>query len=149
MDSDELPTIDDPKEAAWAGRQRRVVVDYLASQRCEHSGVSLEPRWFICPYVALWAVRSKANPDCVEWWVISGDLPTDYMSAAPHLRKSGDVLVAFAGRWRSAAERMKDGNQLAGYIVGDPSRAKELAPLLKSRADLLQEFGEDLNECEI
>lgn len=145
MDSDETATIDDPEDAAWVAKQRQTVIDYLASQRCEHNGVSLEPRWFVSPYIAVWAVRSKANPDAVGWWAISGDLPTDYLSAAAHLRSSGDVLIAFAGQWRTAAERMKDGEQLDDYTVGDPARAKELAPLLKNRADLLQKFGEELN----
>lgn len=147
MDTDEDHTIDDPEDAAWLAEQRQTVIDYLASQRCEHYGVSLEPRWFLSPYVAVWAVRSKTNPDTVGWWAVSGDLPTDYLSADNHLRSSGDVLCAFANKWRAAAEQMKDGKYLNGYTVGDPSRAKELAPLLKSRADLLQEFGEDLNNC--
>jgi len=43
---------------------------------------------------------------------------------------------------------MKGGKQMDGYTVGDPSHAKELAPLLKSRADLLQRFGEYLNNGE-
>jgi hypothetical protein len=149
MDSDETATIDDPEDVAWVAKQRQTVIDYLASQRCEQNGVSLEPRWFVSPYVAVWAVRSKANPDAVGWWAISGDLPTDYLSAAAHLRSSGDVLIAFAEQWRAAAEQMKDGKQVDGYTVGDPSRAKELAPLLKSRANLLQEFGQELNESEM
>jgi hypothetical protein len=146
-DSDESPTIDDPDERAWVARQRRIVIDYLTSQRCEHNGVSLEPRWFVSPYVAVWAVRSKVNPDRVGWWAISGDLPTDYMTAAGQ-RTTGDVLVAFAMQWHAAAERMKDGEHLDDYVVGDPSRPKELAPLLEARAKLLQKFGDDLNRSE-
>ena len=49
MDSDEKPTITDPKEAAWTASQRTRVLDYLTSERCEHGGVSLEPRWFLSP----------------------------------------------------------------------------------------------------
>jgi uncharacterized protein DUF4826 len=147
MDIDEAATIDAPEDAAWVAQQRQIVIDYLASQQCEHNGVSLEPRWFVSPYVAVWAVRSKANPEWVGWWAISGDLPTDYMTAAGQ-GSTGDVLIAFANLWRAAAERMTDGEQLDRYTVGDPSRAKELAPLLQSRADLLHEWCEDLNRGE-
>jgi hypothetical protein len=49
MESDESPMIDDPKDVAWVTRQRQIVIDYLSSQRCEHNGVSLEPRWFVAP----------------------------------------------------------------------------------------------------
>jgi hypothetical protein len=148
MQSDESPVSDDLEATAWAAQQRQIVIDYLASQGCDHNGVSLEPRWFVSRCVAIWAVRSKANPDRVGWWAISGDLPTDYMTAT-HQRTAGDVLIAFARQWREAAERMKSGEQLDGYAIGDPSCAKALAPLLQTRADLLQEFGEDLNRGEV
>ncbi len=147
METDEASNIDDPEDAAWVAHQRQNVIDYLASQRCEHNGVSLEPRWFVSPYVAIWAVRSKAYPDQVGWWAISGDLPTDYMTAGDQ-RSTGDVLIAFAKLWRAAAERMRGGEQSEGYSVGDPSRAKQLAPLLQSRADLLHEWGEESNRSE-
>ena len=144
MDTDQATTIDDPEEATWVARQRDVVIDYLARERCEHSGVSQEPRWFVSPYVAVWAVRSKANPDRVGWWAVSGDLPTDYITAS-HQKSTGDVLISFAKQWRAAADRMTRGEHADDYVVGDPSQAKSLAPLLLKRAELLQQFGEDLN----
>jgi hypothetical protein len=144
MDTDEATTIDDPEEAAWVARQRDVVLDYLARERCEHNGVSQEPRWFVSPYVAVWAVRSKANPDRVGWWAVSGDLPTDYITASDQ-KSTGDVLISFAKQWRTAAVRMTRGEHADDYLVGDPSQAKSLAPLLLKRAELLQQFGEDLN----
>lgn len=147
MDTDEATTIDDPDDAAWVARQRQNVVDYLASQRCDHNGVSAEPRWFVSPYVAVWAVRSKANPEWVGWWAISGDLPTDYMTAAGR-RSTGDVLIAFADQWQAAAERMKYGEHVDDYVVGNPSQAKELAPLLLSRANLLRKFGQEMKSGE-
>jgi hypothetical protein len=67
----------DEEDAAWADEQRGVVEAYLRGQGCDHAGVALEPRWFVRPHLALWAVRSRANPDLVGWWAISGDVPTD------------------------------------------------------------------------
>jgi hypothetical protein len=67
MESDEISTIEDPEDAKWAAAQRQIVLDYLVEQRVEHGGVSLEPRWFLLPYVAIWAVRSRANPNEVGW----------------------------------------------------------------------------------
>src|SRR6187397_2702283 len=94
-DSDEPPTITDAEDAAWAAEQRETVESYLRAQGCDHAGVSLEPRWYLSPYLAVWAVRSKANPDVVGWWAISGDVPTDYMTATRELRSTADVLAAF------------------------------------------------------
>lgn len=146
-ETDEQSSIEDPTDAAWLGSQRQLVTEYLGSQRCEHGGVSSEPRWFMSPYVGIWAVRSRTHPDRVGWWAISGDLPTDYMSATGQ-RSSGDVLIAFADHWEAAAEAMRAGRQLPGFSIGNPSHAVQLAPLLDSRADLIREFGEQLNESE-
>lgn len=148
MDTDEASTINDPEDAAWVAEQRQIVIEYLAKEGCEHNGVSVEPRWFVSPYVALWAVRSKSHSDGVGWWAISGDLPTDYLTASNDLRTSGDVLIAFAQEWRVAAERMKRGEHPDDVVIGDPARAKELAPLLERRANLLQKFGKQLNDSE-
>lgn len=143
MDSDEEPTIDDPDEAAWAGAQRERVVEYLASQHVDHAGVSYEPRWFLAPYVALWAVCSKANPDASGWWAISSDLPTDYIKCN-HERDDADVLLSFSRQWKEAAAQMSVGKQVPGYRVGPAGGEKELAPLLLSRAEFLEDFANDM-----
>jgi hypothetical protein len=140
MDSDDTPSIEDCGDAAWVASQHEIVVKYLEKECIEHGGVSLEPRWFVSPYVAVWAVRSRANPDRVGWWAISGDLPTDYMSCG-HEADVGDVLIAFAASWREAAKRMAAGEEPNGFTIGDPSRAQDLAPLLAKRAETLHEFG--------
>lgn len=140
MNSDDISTIENPEDAAWVTAQREVVTRYLAGQGVEHRGVSLEPRWFVSPCVAVWAIRSRVNPDRVGWWAISGGMPTDYMTCGSE-QSAGDILIAFARRWREAAKWMAMGQQPDGFGIGDPSRAQELAPLLATRAELLYEFG--------
>jgi Domain of unknown function (DUF4826) len=149
MDSDNTATIDKPEEAAWVADQRRVVVEYLARQRVEHGGVSLEPRWFFRPYLAVWAVRSTANPEYVGWWAVSGDVPTDYLTHATE-QNAGDVLLAFSARWQQAAELMAVGCWPEDWVIGDgdPARAQELAPLLAARAGLLADFGMQIKNGE-
>jgi hypothetical protein len=148
LDSDESSTIGDPDDAAWVAAQREFVVAYLAQQHVEHGGVSREPRWFLAPYVAAWAIRSRVNPDRVGWWAMSGDLPTDYMTCS-HENDAGDVLIAFSKLWKAAAECMAVGKQLDNCIIGDPGLAKELAPLLASRGELLQEFANRIKSGEL
>lgn len=143
MDSDEEPTITDPAEAAWAASQRLRVVDYLAAERCDHAGVSLEPRWFLSPYLAIWAVRSKLNPGRIGWWAISGDVPTDYISCTKE-RDNVDVLLSFSRVWKSTADYMAKGLWAPNHQIGPPGRQKELAPLLRSRAELLEEYASDI-----
>jgi hypothetical protein len=144
MDSDDQPSITDPADAAWISDQRRRVNEYLTSQNVEHSGVSLEPRWFLSPYVAVWAVRSKANPDLVGWWAISGDLPTDYLTCH-HESNNAEVLRSFSRQWKAAAVRMEQGDNLPGYQIGPVGHEKELAPLLLRRAQLLADFAAELD----
>jgi hypothetical protein len=138
-DGDEIPTITDSEDAAWAAKQRKVVEAYLQTQGCDHAGVSLEPRWYLSPYLAVWAVRSKANPDLIGWWAISGDVPSDYMTATRELRSTADVLAAFGAKWLRAAQAMSRG-EYAG--IGKPEHTAELAPLLRTRATMLQELSE-------
>jgi hypothetical protein len=140
-DSDEIAAITDSEEVAWAAEQRRMVEVYLQSQRCDHGGVSLEPRWYLSPYLAVWAIRSKSNPHAVGWWAISGDVPTDYLTATRELRNNADVLAAFGARWARAAEAMSRG-EYAG--IGKPENIAELAPLLRTRAAVLQELSEQV-----
>jgi hypothetical protein len=140
-DGDETHTITDREDAAWVLEQRTVVEQYLQTQGCDHAGVSLEPRWNLSPYLAVWAVRSKANRELVGWWAISGDVPTDYMTATRDLRNVADVLAAFGTQWSQAAEAMSRA-QYAG--IGRREDVVELAPLLRTRAELLHEFSEQV-----
>jgi hypothetical protein len=143
MESDQEPTITDPSEAAWASAERARVIEYLVSPRCEHGGVSLEPRWFLSPYLAIWAVRSRTNPDRIGWRAISEDVPTDYLTCTTE-RDNADVLLSFSRVWKSAAEYMAKGTWAPNHHIGPPGRQKELAPMLLSRAQILQDFANDL-----
>ena len=143
MDSDEEPTITNMAEASWATEQRQNVIEYLAAQGVEHSGVSLEPRWFLLPYVAVWAVRSKANPERIGWWAISGDLPTDYLSCAGE-KDDADILFSFSRVWKAQAAKMAAGVQSPGYRIGPADQAMGLAPMLLTRAELLENFANEM-----
>ncbi|MDX1965295.1 MAG: DUF4826 family protein [Pirellulales bacterium] len=140
-DSDEMETVTDRDDATWIADQRKIVETYLQHQGCEHAGVSLEPRWYLYPYLALWAVRSKLNPQLVGWWAISGDVPTDYMAAARELRSIADVLAAFGRLWLQSAEAMSRGEHTG---KGKPENAIEVAPLLRVRAEMMQELAEQV-----
>ena len=143
--SDEESTITNSGDAVWAGKQREVIQAYLQSQGCDHAGVSLEPRWFLSPYLAIWAIRSKANPDAVGWWAISGDVPTDYMTAAQDIRSAADVLAAFGRQWSQSAESMSRGEHVG---IGKPENVRELAPLLRIRAGMLQKLSDQVRDEE-
>ena len=99
-------------------------------------------RGLVAPYASIWVVESIASPGSVGWWVISGDLPTDYTSGLG-ISDPRSAVAAFAKLWESAAAKMERGEHLDDFTVGSAENALELAPLLKSRAGLLSEWVHD------
>lgn len=134
---------DDPDVAAqWLSDQRRHVLEYLGEQSVVHAGVAERPDWYVAPYVAVWTVNSVRSPGVAGWWVISGDLPTDYLSGG-EARDARGAVSAFSARWREIAARMLGGERHPTMTVGRPEDALELGDLLQRRAELLADFASD------
>jgi hypothetical protein len=134
---------DDPAlEGEWLSQQRQNVLDYLTKEEVSN-GNDLESQWCLAPYVALWLGSIPDSTSSV--WVISGDLPTDYL-VVQHECIARDAMYAFAARWKDAALLMLDGKTSPGFVIGDPTdvaNQKNLGDLLIRRARLLKEFAED------
>jgi len=134
---------DDPTVVErWCNERREDVSAYLHQQRVAHGRVGEWPAWHLAPYASVWAIESKSDPGWVGWWVISGDLPTDYVSAQA-IKHPREAIRAIAERWSSAAEYMARGQTSPGFSIGSPSDWPALAPQLSSRAKLLQEWAAD------
>lgn len=130
------------EEDNWIEAQREQVEDYLHVEGVDHLGVGEYPAFHVHPYLALWAVQSKKSPGWVGWWVISGDLPTDYVSSSDgrHPRK---VLHAFARRWRELSGFMLRGESHPACSIGTPEEWPELGNLLRRRAEILEKYADD------
>ncbi|MFC3814930.1 DUF4826 family protein [Lysobacter sp. GCM10012299] len=134
---------DDPAvEEQWCSDRRSQVAAYLATEQVTHGQIGDWPAWHFAPYVSIWAIESHSELGWVGWWVICGDLPTDYVSASS-IKHPRDAMLAFAHRWRSAAECLALGQSPPGFSLGAPSDGVALAPLLAARAGLLQDFATD------
>jgi hypothetical protein len=134
---------DNPEvEECWCNDRRNDVCAYLQQQGVAHGQVGEWPAWYLAPYVSIWAIESKTNPGWVGWWVISGDLPMDYVSAAT-IKHPREAMEAIAARWHSAAEHMAHGKPSSNFSIGTPSDWQALAPQLASRAELLQAWASD------
>jgi len=103
----------------------------------------MEPRWFLSPHVAIWAVRSKAKADRIGWWAISGDVPTDYVTCTNEVDEA-DILFSFSRAWKARGAQMASGIQSAECRIGPVDQAKELAPMLMTRAELLDDFAKSM-----
>jgi hypothetical protein len=134
---------DDPNDQGrWCSERQAEVAAYLQREGVAHGRIGEWPAWHIAPYASIWAIESKSNPGWVGWWAVCGDLPTDYVSAES-IKHPRDAIRAISVRWLSAAESMARGQSLADFSVGSPSDWPVLAPLLSSRATLLQEWADD------
>ncbi len=140
------PDYDDPEfEERWCKQQNARVENYLRSQGVEHGRVGEWPAWHVVPYVAVWAIESRVRPGSIGWWAISGDLPTDYVTAADleppqHPRKAAQ---AFADRCLKLVDAWSKGLDYEGIQIGDRRSREKLAPLLETRAKLLTDFADD------
>ena len=129
-------------EARWLGEQHASVQRYLDSEEVRHRGVSSDPVWFVAPCISLWTVESHKKAGVIGWWVISGDLPTDYLSGRD-ARDARSALTAFARRWREVSGYMLRGRAHPTIRLGHTTNQKELGDLLRRRAEILQSFVDD------
>jgi len=140
------PDYDDPEvEERWCSEQRKIVADYLRSQKLKHGRIGEWPAWHIAPHASIWAIESLARPEWIGWWAICGDLPIDYICSADvkppqHPRKA---MRVFAQNWLEVVEEWKDGREIENSQIGDSSSHGELGPLLELRAKLLMEWADD------
>jgi hypothetical protein len=85
------------------------------------------------------AIESKKSSGWVGWWVICGDLPTDYVSAEM-IKHPHDAVRAIAEEWREQARLMANADSTR---IGRPEDRASLAPLLATRASQLLEWADD------
>lgn len=130
------------EEEQWCAERRDEVARYLADAGVAHGQIGEWPAWHLPPYVSVWAIESGQNPGWVGWWVVCGDLPTDYLSAST-IKHPRAAMQAFADRWVPAAASMARGEAPAEFSIGTPADWPNLAPLLDARAALLQDFAQD------
>ena len=138
------PDYDDPTaEQRWCADRRAEVEGYLAREAVEHGRIGEWPAWHVAPYVSVWAIESKGKPGWIGWWVICGDLPTDYVSAGKSKHPRG-ALQAIADRWRRHCEAVRSGGATSEFSIGGAeSTPADLLPLLEARATMLASWAQD------
>ncbi|MCX7356668.1 MAG: DUF4826 family protein [Alphaproteobacteria bacterium] len=131
--------IDDELEA-WSASERQKVMDYLRKQEgLTHGAVGDWPAWRLATRISVWAVESVRSPGAIGWWVICGDLPTDYCSGGPDCRIPRAAVGKLVQRWRDALSQYRDGDP----TIGDLGIQGEFAPLLRTRVEALSELLAD------
>lgn len=137
--SDQTASQDPVDEQEWLDIQEEAVFAYLKSERVAVDG-DLEIQWCVVPYVALW--RTKRGLDVL--WVISGDLPTDYIIDLS-VKDGRTAMKAFCSRWLKVSECLLQGKQHPTIAIGKGTgvqQLRELGDLLRRRAELLTRWTE-------
>lgn len=125
----------------WCSEQRSRVQMYLAREGVKYGHIEEEPSWLVEPYVSIWAVESK-NSGKIGWWVICGDLPTDYISFED-AKEVKQVIKNISERWSEVADCMIKNEPHPTIEIGKPNEWSDLGPLLKKRAKILSEWAND------
>ncbi len=134
---------DDPElEAEWLQEQRDQIEAYLKKEGIEHGVIAKKPNWFVAPYVSIWRIGSYTNPKTTGWWVISGDLPTDYCSSNG-IEDARSAMYHFAKTWNEVSECMISGKPHPDATIGNEDSWPELGDLLKRRSMILSDWAKD------
>lgn len=117
-------------QAQWAREQFQKANRFLAEKGIIPNKVMVAESRYFAPYVAVWKIAAT-RPSKAVYWVISGDLPTDLVSADA-AKDAREVLRHFSLAWQLKAENLIQNG------LRDNTQ-KQYAGLLISRAESL--FG--------
>ena len=132
------PNFDDPQvEEDWCAQQREHVEWFLDQQPITPGRIGEWPAFHIAPYMSLWAVESGVTPDQLGWWVITGDVPTDYFSAM-ELHHPREVLASAADRWQMLLDNIKAGKEDDSISLPGLAENPGLQEILRVRIELLR-----------
>ena len=115
----------------WVREQFQRANKHLAENGVLFDSVVVEESRYLAPYVAVWKIKSQQGK---YFWVLSGDLPADYIpfDTAPDVR---NALKHFSLSWQLKAENISATN---GIDVTQQNYAK----LLADRAISLYQLSE-------
>jgi general stress protein 26 len=124
-------------EEDWLDEQQDVAYQYMKNTGTNFRSIEHTPSFFLSPYVAVWAVESGKSPNAVGWWVITGDLPTDYISSSG-IGGAREAMSEFAKRWQNSVNIYRSGKNEPSITLNS-----ETADLLEKRAHILMEWASD------
>ena len=132
MTDETVPAISEQERKTWINEQLQKANKHLAENGIVVSTVDETVSRYLLPFFAVWKV--KAN-DKKVYWVLSGDLPADFI-AGDNAKNAREALRHFALSWQIKAEN------LARSGVADQTQM-QFAGILQNRAEKLHDFAEE------
>ncbi len=123
--------------------RRQEVESYLSKEQVPHGRIGEWPAWHVAPYVSIWAIESQRGQDELAYWVICGDLPTDFIPWSEAESDPRQALSFIGKRWTEVSSYMLRGIPHPNISIGTPEHWPKLGPLLQSRAGVLAKWAND------
>ncbi|WP_341501106.1 DUF4826 family protein [Gallaecimonas sp. GXIMD4217] len=124
------------REQAWIRESFQKANGHLASKGILPQKVKQTESRFLAPLVSLWRITAKVEGHIKDFWVISGDLPTDHVE----VNAAGDAREAlrhFSMQWQLKAENIMRGPQAKDEVQ------VKFANMLVHRGEILYRLFED------
>lgn len=118
--------------STWVREQFQRANQHLASEGVLFESVVVEESRYLAPLVAMWKIKSQQQE---FFWVISGDVPADFIPAKV-AKTARDAFRHISLKWQLKAEGVM------ASADNDP-QAKQLAEHLISKAETLYTLYED------
>ncbi|WP_100657063.1 DUF4826 family protein [Alteromonas flava] len=117
----------------WAKEQFQKANKHLAENGLLFESVVAEESRYLAPLIAVWKINTS---DSKQLWVVSGDLPVDFIPASV-AADARAALKHFALKWQLQAENIR-------LQVTNDKTQLDYATLLEARAENLFELeGQD------
>lgn len=110
--------------SAWVREQFQRANKHLAENGVMYESVVTEDSRYLAPYVAVWKIKALDNK---FYWVISGDVPADFMPVENE-KTAREAIRHFSLLWQIKAENLQKGGEL-------DATQQEYIDLLVSRAE--------------
>ena len=123
---------DQEQLAQWVREQFQKANKHLAENGVLFESVVIEDSRYLAPMVAVWKIKTR---DSKYFWVISGDLPVDFVPADVSSDVRG-VLKHFSLLWQLKVENLSQAETI-------DETQKEYLTLLGTRAYDLYHMSED------
>ena len=89
--------------SAWVREQFQKANKHLAENQILFDSVVTEESRYLAPHVAVWKIKDKTGS---FYWVVSGDLPTDYV-AINVADTARAAMKHFSLSWQMTSENLK------------------------------------------
>ncbi|MDP7593042.1 MAG: DUF4826 family protein [Litorilituus sp.] len=120
------------QQQQWVREQYQLATKYLAEQGIVTDSVAVEESRYLVPLLAIWKLKAL---DGSFYWVIGGDLPSDY-NAFESATNAREAVRHFSLKWQLQADNI--------LKVGDKAQ-EEFASVLINRAEDLYNIYQQEN----